>query len=148
MRVLATIDVDDDDDEDGCLPILARVRLCSTIVICLISSASAFLDASLDPPSPATTSAASSSPDRRHTRATSHEPTHPPHEGSPRVLIRPAYCSVERCVYSREWGGVQNRGEECDGGGGGGGRSRCAGEKGAVSMGRRLTRGLTTLERG
>lgn len=55
MRVLATIDVDDDDDEDGCLPILARVRLCVAvavlaIVICLISSASAFLAASFEPP--------------------------------------------------------------------------------------------------
>lgn len=55
MRVLATIDVDDDEDEDGCFPILARVRLCVAvavlaIVICLISSASAFLAASFEPP--------------------------------------------------------------------------------------------------
>lgn len=109
MRVLATIDVDDDDDEDedGCFPILARVRLCVAvavlaIVICLISSASAFLAASFEP-------AASSSLDRRHTRATSHEPYHTSAPSARRKPSGADTASVERCVYSREWGGVQRR---------------------------------------
>lgn len=127
MRVLATIDVDDDDDEDedGCFPILARVRLCVAVAVL----------ARRPSPAPAPSSFASSLPplpfsppplfllalhllpplsrqipDIHEPRATSRTtPTHPPHEGSPRMPIQLAYRSDESCVCPRDWDGIQRR---------------------------------------